>query len=139
MKELTIEARADNLDKVMDFVNEDLEQLNCPINLQSLIDIAVEEIFMNIVNYAYKPEVGNVVVCISAGKEITIRFEDTGKPYNPLDAADPDLYAPLKDRKPGGLGVYLVKKLMDKVVYMHVGNKNVFMMTKEIDEAGLRA
>jgi anti-sigma regulatory factor (Ser/Thr protein kinase) len=132
MKKLIVEACVDNLDKVVDFVNEDLEQHNCPLNLQSEIDIAVEEIFVNIANYAYKPENGNVAICISTKEEFVISFEDTGKPYNPLERADPDFNIPVEERKPGGLGVFIVKQLIDKVTYARVDNKNVLTMAKEI-------
>lgn len=131
MKKLLVEACIDNLDIVIDFVNEDLEQHNCESNFQSEIDIAVEEIFMNIARYAYKPENGNVAILISAKEEFVIEFEDTGKPYNPLLRSDPDLNIPISERKPGGLGIFLVKQLMDKVSYARVDNKNVLTMTKK--------
>jgi anti-sigma regulatory factor (Ser/Thr protein kinase) len=132
MKKLIVEANVINLEEIVDFVNEELEQHNCPPNLQSKIDIAVEEIFVNIANYAYKPKKGNVAIYISTGKEIIIRFVDSGKPYNPLERADPDLSKPLMERKICGLGIYLTKKLMDKVTYARINNKNVLTMAKEI-------
>ena len=132
MKELILEASVDNLDEVLDYINENLERHNCSPDLQSLIDTAVEEVFMNVANYAYKPANGNVAVCISIGKEVVIRFEDAGEPYNPLEQAAPDLDKPLMERKIGGLGVFLVRRLMDKVEYTRVGDKNVLVMTKEI-------
>ena len=133
MKELMLAASVDNLDEVLDFVNEDLERYNCSPDLQSQIDTAVEEIFMNIANYAYKPANGNVSIRVSTGKEIVIRFEDAGKPYNPLEQAAPDLDKPLMERKIGGLGIFLVRQFMDKVTYTRVDNKNVLIMTKEIE------
>lgn len=132
MKKLIVEACIDNLDAVVDFVNEELEQYNCGAKFQSEIDIAVEEIFMNIAHYAYKPENGNVTICISTKEGFAIKFEDTGKPYNPLLRSDPDLNIPIAERKPGGLGVFLVKQLMDEVTYLRVDNRNVLTMTKII-------
>ena len=132
MKELTIEASIDDLDKVLGFVNEDLERHNCPLDLQCQIDIVVEEIFMNIANYAYKPAKGHVTIFFSAGEEILIKFEDEGKPYNPLERAVPDLDKPLMERKIGGLGIFMVRQLMDEVAYTRVDNKNVLIMTKKI-------
>ncbi len=90
----------------------------------------MEEIFVNIASYAYSPGNGNAVIFISVTDQIVIRFEDTGKPYNPLAKPEPDLDKPLMDRDIGGLGVFLVKKLMDNVEYTRVGNKNVLVMTK---------
>ena len=132
MKKLIVEASIDKLDEVLDFVNEDLERHHCPPNSRHQIDIAVEEIFVNITNYAYKPAKGNVTICISTGEETIIRFEDMGKPYNPLEQAAPDLDKPLKERKIGGLGIFLAKQLMDEVVYTHADNKNILIMTKYI-------
>jgi len=134
MKELTVEASVDNLDEVLDFVNNDLKLHNCPPNIQSQIDIAVEEIFVNIANYAYKPANGSVTICISTSEKTVIRFEDTGKPYNPLERPDPDLDKPPAERKIGGLGIYMVKQLMDEVVYAHADNKNIFTIKKRLQD-----
>ena len=133
MNRLTVKASIDNLNDALDFVNENLERRNCRMVLRHQIDIAVEEIFMNIANYAYKPASGNVAICVSAGKEIVIRFEDAGKPYNPLEQAAPDLDKPLMERKIGGLGVFMARQFMDKIEYSRIGNKNVLIMTKNIE------
>ncbi|MDR0316535.1 MAG: SpoIIE family protein phosphatase [Treponema sp.] len=130
MKELKVEARTENLDKVIKFVNTELEQHKCPPNIEGEIDLAVEEIFMNITNYAYQPERGNVAIFISVKDKALIKFEDTGRPYNPLEQPDPDLNKPLQEREPGGLGVFLTKKLMNTVEYTRVEQKNVLVMTK---------
>ena len=130
MKELIIEASIDNLNEVLDFVNDELERHHCPLKVQRQIDVAVEEIFVNIANYAYKPAKGGVTICIAAGVTTVIRFEDTGKPYNPLEQAAPDLDKPLMEREIGGLGIFLAKQLMDEVAYTHADNKNILVMTK---------
>jgi anti-sigma regulatory factor (Ser/Thr protein kinase) len=132
MKELIVEASINNLSEVIDFVNNDLDIHNCPQDLQNLVDTAVEEVFMNIANYAYKPGSGNVAIRVSTGEDIVISFEDTGKLYNPLEQANPDLSKPLNERKIGGLGIFLVKQLMDKVVYTRIDNKNVLTITKRL-------
>ena len=131
VKELKLEARVENLDRVIDFINTELKKRKYPSHLQSEIDIAVEEIFMNIANYAYKPANGNAAVFISTKDKTTIRFEDTGNPYNPLEQPDPDFDKPLVKRKIGGLGIFLVKKIMDTVEYSRAENKNILIMTKE--------
>ena len=133
MKELIVEASVNYLDEVLGFVNEEIERHNCPPELQNEIDIAVEEIFVNIARYAYKPAKGNVTVCIFIGEEIVIRFEDTGKPYNPLEQAAPALDKPLMERKIGGLGIFMVRQLMDEVVYSFVDNKNILIIRKKIN------
>jgi len=136
MKKLVIEASIDNLNEVLKFVNEDIERYNYPPESKNQIYVAVEEIFVNIASYAYQADNGSVAIFISAEDcRISIRFEDSGEPYNPLEQADPDLDKPLMERKIGGLGVYFVKQLMDKVEYAYVDNKNVLIMTKEIKRA----
>jgi len=133
MKELTVEASIDRLGDVINFVNSELKRNICPPELQSQIDVAVDEVFTNIVDYAYKPATGKTVICIAVGNEVTLRFEDSGKPYNPLDEAAPDFSKPLMEREIGGRGVFLVRKFMDTVNYSQVGDKNVLVMTKRIN------
>ena len=128
---LKIEAKVENLDKVIAFVNTELEKNKCLPDLKSEIDIAVEEIFINIVNYAYKPGSGDAAISISTRNKTIIRFEDSGKPYNPLEQPSPDLDKPLAERKIGGLGIFLVKKIMDNIKYSRTENKNILIMTKE--------
>jgi sigma-B regulation protein RsbU (phosphoserine phosphatase) len=127
-KKLEVEADIENLDAVLDFINAEL--LNCPQELRNDIDVAVEEIFVNIANYAYKPDKGDVAVYISTRQKISIKFEDKGRAYNPLEQDEPDLDKPLMERKIGGLGVFLVKKLMDDIEYARIENKNILIMTK---------
>ena len=134
MKELTVAASLENLDKVIDFVNTELERKSCPPALMNQIDLAVEEIFVNIANYAYAPASGSVVINIAIEEDAVIRFEDTGKFFNPLQHPDPDLDKPLMEREIGGLGILFVKKTMDKVDYSRTDNKNILTMTKRLTE-----
>lgn len=130
MKELVIEATLENLTPVLDFVSEQLEAGGCDARLQMQIAIAVEEIYVNIARYAYHPEVGGVVVRVAVGSEVLIEFEDGGMPYNPLERQDPDIAASLEERELGGLGIFMVKKIMDSVEYKHDGNKNILSIKK---------
>lgn len=132
INELTVEASARNLEKVIGFVNGELISVNCTNEIRNQIDLAVEEIFMNIANYAYKPDLGSVVIGISVGENAVIRIEDSGKPFNPLERAAPDFSEPLKVRKIEGLGIYLVRQFMDNISYSRINNKNVLVMTKKI-------
>ncbi|MDR2759706.1 MAG: SpoIIE family protein phosphatase, partial [Spirochaetaceae bacterium] len=132
-KELNIEALSKNLDKVLDFVNAELEKMDCPLKTQRQIDIAIEEIFVNIAHYAYNPETGFAVIRIKTGfNEIRFEFEDRGDPYDPLVKSDPDIGASAEDRPIGGLGVFMVKKIMDTVEYRYEGSKNLLALTKTI-------
>lgn len=132
MKELLIDATLDKLDEVLGFVNKELEENDCNKKLQIQINIAVEEIFVNIAHYAYNPEVGGAAIRISVGDEVVIEFEDNGKPYNPLEKLDPDITKSAEEREAGGLGIFMVKKIMDSVEYKHVENKNILIIKKVI-------
>lgn len=132
MKELFVDAVIDNLEVVMDFVNSELETYDCNMKVQTQIDIAIEEIFVNISSYAYNPEVGAVTIRVAVGNEITIEFEDKGKPYNPIEKIDPDVTKSIEERDVGGLGIFMVKKIMDSIEYKNVENKNILTIRKGI-------
>ncbi|MBR1384048.1 MAG: ATP-binding protein, partial [Ruminococcus sp.] len=120
MKEIVIDALTDNLPQVISFVDEQLEAAVCPMKIQMQIDIAVEEIFVNIAHYAYAPEVGTATVRVDISGEplaVEITFIDSGIPYDPLAKADPDVTLSAEERQIGGLGIFMVKKSMDDVKY----------------------
>ena len=122
--------------RVVDFINGFLEKKDMNIKIISQIDIAVDEICSNIFNYAYKDKKGQVLVEISyQDKMVTIRFVDTGVKFNPLEKEDPDVNLSLQERKIGGLGIYLVKQLMDDVKYEYsLKNENILTIIKKVGE-----
>ena len=135
MKELTIEARRNNLDKVLFFVDEQLEKYDCSMKHQMQIDVAVEELFVNIASYAYAPNVGDATIQFDFNEEdrcVSITFIDQGVYYNPLAKADPDVTLSAEKRQIGGLGIYMVKKSMDDVIYNYEDNKNILTIKKKI-------
>jgi len=130
MDELFIEAKLENIEAVLDFVNARLK--DCPPKIKNQIEITVEEIFSNIASYAYHPDVGNVTVRISIDNWITIEFKDSGIAYDPLSAEDPDITLSLEEREIGGLGIFMVKKLMDSVEYRREGNNNILTIKRRL-------
>jgi len=132
MKEIHVEAVTENLDTILEFMNGELEASGCPMKLQMQMNIAAEEIFVNIASYAYKPETGVAVVRVSARDMVVIEFEDSGKPYNPLENEDPDISLSADERQVGGLGVFMVKQFMDEVDYRYEGGKNILTLKKLI-------
>lgn len=135
MKELTIAATVENIEIVTDFVNEQLEALNCPMKAQMQIDIAIDELFGNIAHYAYHPEVGSSTVRIDVEQDpvtVVITFLDGGIPYDPLMAADPDVTQSAQERQLGGLGIYMVKKSMDAITYEYKDGKNILTIKKKL-------
>ncbi len=135
MKELTIDATVENIDRVTDFVNEQLEGLDCPMKVVNQIDIAIDELFGNIANYAYNPDVGPATVRVEIKRDplsIVITFIDHGVPYDPLSNRDPDVTLSAEDRKIGGLGIYMVKKSMDGIRYEYKDGRNILMIEKNL-------
>ncbi len=136
MKEMDIEAKVENLDTVIAFVDEQLEQYDCSMKLQMQIDIAVEEIFVNIAHYAYNPEVGPATIRVEIEKEpltVVMTFIDRGVPYDPLAKEDPDVTLKAQDRQIGGLGIFMVKKSMDNIAYEYKDGHNILTMKKQLD------
>ena len=133
VKEMTIEATVANIEKVTDFVNEQLQEVGCPMKAQTQIDIAIDELFGNIAHYAYDPNVGPATVRVEVPKEplsVIITFIDNGVPYDPLKKADPDITLSADDREVGGLGIFLVKKTMDDVSYEYKNGQNILRIKK---------
>lgn len=130
MKELMIDAKVENLDTVLDFIAAELEAADCPMKQQTQVAIATEEIFVNIAHYAYNPAVGGVAIRVTVGDEIIIEFEDQGKPYDPLEKDDPDITTDAEEREIGGLGIYMVKSMMDAVEYRYEAGKNILVVKK---------
>lgn len=135
-RSVTVDAQAENLETVNTFIDGFLEENDCPMKTQMQIDLCVEEIFINIANYAYGDGAGTVEISIENNDgEITIVFKDSGKPYNPLEKEDPDTSLSAEEREIGGLGVFLVKKNMDSVSYLYENDRNVLILSKRIPNA----
>ena len=135
MKEIRVPAQIEYLDEVNDFIMAELEPQDCDPKTQMQISLAVEEIFVNIASYAYHPGTGEATVCCGVGGEplqIELVFLDSGKPYDPLQREDPDVTLSAEERKIGGLGVFLVKKLMDDVRYEYRDGCNILTIRKTL-------
>jgi len=135
VKELTVEAKTTNIEAVTDFVNEQLEALDCPMKAQMQIDIAIDELFGNIAHYAYNPEIGKATVRVEVIEDplaVTITFIDNGVPYDPLAKADPDTTLSAEEREIGGLGIYMVKKSMDDITYEYKDGQNILAIKKNL-------
>lgn len=135
MKELTIDASLENIEKVTAFIDEQLESLGCPVKAQMQIDIAIDELFGNIVHYAYNPEIGPATVRVEVQEEslsVVITFIDNGVPYDPLAREDPDTSLSAEEREIGGLGIYMVKKSMDEIGYEYKNGQNILTIKKSL-------
>ena len=129
------EAAISDIPAVTEFVESELEKLDCPMKSVIQISVAIDELMSNIVKYGYRKAPGPVTVSVIEKVEphgVCIRFEDEGIPYNPLTNADPDVTLSAEERGIGGLGIFLVKNTMDDMKYKYENGKNILTITKNL-------
>jgi anti-sigma regulatory factor (Ser/Thr protein kinase) len=125
----------ESIPEVTAFVDRKLEQVSCPVKAIKQINIAIDELFSNIAHYAYKPETGPATVRVEVEKDpmtVVITFIDNGRPYDPLSNGDPDVSLSAEEREVGGLGIFLVRKMMDEVTYEYKDGKNILRVRQVI-------
>lgn len=132
-KELKVKALLENVAAVTEFVDVELEAEGCPMKAQMQIDVVIDELVSNVANYAYSDGVGELTVRVDFQddpKEFIMTLIDSGVPYNPLEKEDPDISASVEDRPIGGLGIFMVKKMMDDMQYEYLDGKNILTVRK---------
>jgi anti-sigma regulatory factor (Ser/Thr protein kinase) len=127
-------ALTESIGELMDQAGQFLAMSGIDDRKRLEIELALEEILVNIVDYAYQgeAEIGNIE-CLFVEKKCTgvhIEISDWGKPFNPLKRDDPEIHTGFEEREIGGLGIFLVKKVMDKVRYKREHGKNTLTMEK---------
>ena len=133
MEKRKFNAETINLDEVLGFIDAQLEESGCSMKAQMQIDVAAEEIFVNVAHYAYKPDIGPVEVCVELKEDprrVCVTFIDSGRPFDPLEKPDPDVTLSAAEREVGGLGIYMVKNTMDDVFYEFSGGQNHLTIVK---------
>ena len=133
VNELRVEAKKENFEKVLAFVEEALEKAGVPYEVQLSVEMAIEEIYLNIVYYAYAQKDGDATILTDIDEEdkiLTLTFIDEGPEYNPLLREDPDTTMDIMDRPIGGLGILMVKRMMDDVVYCRENGENHLTIKK---------
>lgn len=130
---LCVDAKLDHYAEVIAFIDKLLEQNGCDEENRLRVQLAVDEIFTNIVNYAYGAEGGKVEIAFSCKDGIAeITFADNGIPYDPLKKDDPDITLSPEEMQIGGLGVFIAKNNMDAISYRYENNRNILTMSKYI-------
>ena len=135
MTNKTFPAKIEVLSDVLGYVEQTLENLECPMKTQMAICVAIEEVFVNVAHYAYGDGQGDMELGIGFEKEsrtITFRMADKGVPFDPLQKPDPDITLPAEEREIGGLGIFIAKKTMDSICYAYENGENILTMTKKI-------
>ena len=131
----TFPAKIDALSDMLGFVDQMLESCECSMKFQTAICVAMEEVFVNVANYAYGDGEGDMTLGIGFNeetREITLCVTDEGVPFDPLQNPDPDITLSAEDREIGGLGIFITKKTMDSITYSYENGKNVLTMVKKI-------
>ena len=135
MTSKTFPARTEALPDFLGFAEAQLESRGCSLKTQTAICVALEEVFVNIANYAYNGGQGEAVLQIGYDertRDVTFRLSDEGVPFDPLKKPDPDVTLTVEERPIGGLGIFIVKKTMDSVTYAYEDGKNILTMIKKI-------
>ena len=126
MKSITVPATDNDPNPVMEFVREELEKHDCPPKAVFQIEVAIEEIMVNIVSYAGLTDDDGVEIrceVLDDPLRVVVQFLDGGVPFDPLAKADPDTSPEAIEQRIGGLGIFMVKQMMDNVSYAYENGK----------------
>lgn len=128
---ITVVPSMETVPQVAEFMEAEMEKFEISPKISMKMLIAIDEIYSNIVRYSGATEA--IVSIKKSDNTLKLQFKDNGKPYNPLDSKEPDITASAEDRSIGGLGIFMVKKMLDKVEYKYVDNYNILTLTKNLD------
>ena len=130
MKNMSIQPKLEKIQDASLFFQNILRAVNASANVIDQVNVAVDEIFSNIAKYSGATD--TTLSCeIKEGMAI-LRFSDNGIPYDPTQNAEPDIDLPAEEWKIGGLGIYIVKKMMDGIHYQYRDGYNVLTLTKKL-------
>ena len=135
-KEICIKNKVSELEKVAQFIEEIGEELGLSMELQMNLNLVMEEMVTNVIFYAYPQdeEADIELLAKSDGKELTFVLSDQGKEFDPTAKEDADLDVNPAERELGGMGIFIVKNIMNKVTYQRLEGKNLLTMTKGITD-----
>ena len=129
---ITVDADLKNLAAVTDFVSGKLEAMDVPPKAVMQTDVVIDEVFSNIAKYAYGDKTGKASVTVREEEDgFQLIFEDHGVPFDPTQQKEPDLTLPAEEREIGGLGITMVRKMMDGLSYEYLDGKNILTVTKK--------
>lgn len=135
MNQITFDANIENIEKVSQFINEEIKKYECSNKTKAEINIAIDELFGNIAKYAYKEKQGKVTIktyITDSPLALNIIFIDNGIKYNPLEEEQPDITLSSNERKIGGLGILVTKSIMDDIKYKYENRENILEIKKEL-------
>lgn len=132
---LVLQNKIEELNRLIGFLEQLADEWETPSGLISTLNLALEEAITNIVFYAFdKGEEHEIKLTFSLDNEkLSVVIEDEGRPYDPTGNGDPDINLSVGERPIGGLGVFLIKQIMDKVDYCRDGNSNKLLLVKNLN------
>ena len=131
--EITLPAVFDSIGRLIVYVGHRIKPFRPTERTVSQIEIAIDEIFSNIARYAYPKKKGKATVRVETiGRTLVLTFMDSGIPYDPTAKSDPDTSLPVEERPIGGVGIFLVKKMMDAVEYRYEDGHNILTLKKTL-------
>lgn len=127
---MEFDASLESLEQILSYIRKKAEEKNVPVSLIHKIELACEEAVVNIISYAYANSSGKFSVeCYSEGSRFHIILRDRGLPFNPIDVEiNPQFNTPLLERKVGGMGIFLIRKIIDEVSYQREGDENILRL-----------
>ncbi|MBC8420468.1 MAG: ATP-binding protein [Proteobacteria bacterium] len=139
MSKIRLPAKIEHLERIIEFVAGHAEGAGFPIGRIKEIELAAEEVLVNIFNYAYPGTTGDVMIDCSIKDDIrfVVEISDNGAPFDILAVPDPDVTADISDREIGGLGVFFVKQMADEARYRREAGRNVLTLIFNRQGAGV--
>jgi serine/threonine-protein kinase RsbW len=134
MEKIVLSAKLENLQTMLGFIREKAKALGFDDKTINQIQLASEELLVNVINYAYPDINGEIEITCTPkqNKGLEVEIVDSGIPFNPLSQPEPDTKAPLEKRKIGGLGIHLIRNTMDELNYKRQEGRNIFTFLKNL-------
>ena len=132
---ITLDALPENFASAQEQIRNFLDSFPCSMRTLLELDMIVEEVFINIANYAYGKLTGKAWIDLSLDKDshsLVMTFRDKGTPYNPLEKETPDISSPAEMRSIGGLGIFLVQEYADSLSYQYADGENRLTIRKKL-------
>lgn len=137
IKKIEIVNKMDEMDKIADFVEQIGEELHLSIALVTSINLALEEAIANVIMYAYPKGEENKPIILTAeyeNDELDFILSDKGTPFDPTKVPEADITLPIEKRPIGGLGIFLIRKIMGEVTYQRIDGENKLKMRKKLEK-----
>jgi anti-sigma regulatory factor (Ser/Thr protein kinase) len=130
---IVFRATIDAIEQMAFFLEEKLEEAGIPMMEAARIQLAAEEAVTNVINHGYEGKPGNVSIqCRVSAEQVKITITDTGPAFDPTKIPPADVMADLDHRKIGGLGIHLIRSVMDEVAYSRDGDENRLVLVKNV-------